>query len=141
MAFSETAGTSQSWWAFSPPVAEAGALAAPLLLSPQERRDSHGMPSWALPPFARTNSESGLTGDHLPASQDHVYSSSSWIRWKLSYHDGEGSGDPLQCSHLENPTDRGVWWATVRGATKSRTRLRDQHTPTIQRCALSKRNG
>ena len=30
-----------------------------------------------------------------------------------------GNGNPLQCSCLENPMDRGAWWATVHGATKS----------------------
>ena len=38
---------------------------------------------------------------------------------------GEGNGYPLQCSSLENPMDRGVWWAIVPGVTKSRTRLSD----------------
>ena len=37
---------------------------------------------------------------------------------------GGGHGSPLQYSCLENPTTRGVWWATVHGVTKSRTRLR-----------------
>ena len=37
---------------------------------------------------------------------------------------GEGNGDPLQCSCLGNPKDRGAWWATVHGVAKSRTRLR-----------------
>ena len=32
---------------------------------------------------------------------------------------GEGKGDPLQCSCLENPMDRGAWQATVHGVTKS----------------------
>ena len=36
---------------------------------------------------------------------------------------GEGNGNPLQYYCLENPTDRGAWWATVRGVAKSRTRL------------------
>ena len=36
---------------------------------------------------------------------------------------GEGNGNPLQCSCLENPTDRGTWWATVHGVAKSRTWL------------------
>ena len=31
---------------------------------------------------------------------------------------GEGSGNPLQCSCLENPMDRGAWWATAHGVTK-----------------------
>ena len=38
---------------------------------------------------------------------------------------GEGNGNPLQFSCLENPMDRGAWWATVHGVAKSRTRLND----------------
>ena len=38
---------------------------------------------------------------------------------------GESSGTPLQHSCLENPMDRGTWWATVHGVAKSRTRLSD----------------
>ena len=38
---------------------------------------------------------------------------------------GEGNGNPLQYSCLENPMDGGAWWATVHGVTKIRTRLRD----------------
>ena len=42
---------------------------------------------------------------------------------------GGGHGNPLQCSCLENPMDRGAWRATVHGAVKSQTRLSDQaHT-------------
>ena len=37
---------------------------------------------------------------------------------------GEGNGNPLQCSCLENPWDRGAWWAAVYGVTQSRTRLK-----------------
>jgi len=36
---------------------------------------------------------------------------------------GEGNGDPLQCSCLENPMDSGAWWATAHGAAKIRTQL------------------
>ena len=38
---------------------------------------------------------------------------------------GEGNGNPLQYSFLENPMDREAWWATVHGVTKSRTQLSD----------------
>ena len=38
---------------------------------------------------------------------------------------GEGNGTPLQYSCLENPMDGGAWWATVRGFSKSQTRLSD----------------
>ena len=34
---------------------------------------------------------------------------------------GEGNDNPLQYSCLENPTDKGAWWATVHGVAKSRT--------------------
>ena len=37
---------------------------------------------------------------------------------------GEGNGNPLQCSCLENPRDRATWWAAVYGVTQSRTRLK-----------------
>ena len=36
---------------------------------------------------------------------------------------GEGNGNPLQCSCLENPKDGGAWWAAVYGVAQSRTRL------------------
>ena len=38
---------------------------------------------------------------------------------------GEGNGNPLQHSCLENPMDGGAWWAAVHGVAKSRTRLSD----------------
>ena len=38
---------------------------------------------------------------------------------------GEGNGNPLQYSCLENPMDGGAWLATVHGVAKSRTRLSD----------------
>ena len=37
---------------------------------------------------------------------------------------GEGNGNPLQCSCLENPRDGGAWWAAVYGVAKSRTQLK-----------------
>ena len=37
----------------------------------------------------------------------------------------EGQGNPLQYSCLENSMDRGAWWATIHGVTKSQTRLSD----------------
>ena len=37
---------------------------------------------------------------------------------------GEGSGTLLQYSCLENPMDRGAWWAAVHGVAQSRTRLK-----------------
>ena len=37
---------------------------------------------------------------------------------------GEGNGNPLQCSSLENPMDGGAWWAAIYGVAQSRTRLK-----------------
>ena len=37
---------------------------------------------------------------------------------------GEGNGNPLQCSCLENARDRRAWWAAVSGVAQSRTRLK-----------------
>ena len=37
---------------------------------------------------------------------------------------GEGNGNPLQCSCLENPRDSGAWWTAVYGVAQSRTRLK-----------------
>ena len=36
---------------------------------------------------------------------------------------GEGNGTPLQYSCLENPIDRGAWWAIAHGVAKSQTQL------------------
>ena len=41
---------------------------------------------------------------------------------------GEGNGNPHQYSCLENPMDRGAWWATAHGVTKRRTQLSNQLT-------------
>ena len=53
--------------------------------------------------------------------------------WSLSQEDplGKENGNPLHYSWLENPMDRGAWWATVHGVAKSQTWLSDQaHTHT-----------
>ena len=60
---------------------------------------------------------------------------SPWGSWKsdttewLHFHFslsciGEGNGNPLQCSCLENPRDRGAWWAAVYAVVQSWTRLK-----------------
>ena len=38
-------------------------------------------------------------------------------------NNGEGNGNPLQYPCLENPMDRGVWWATVHGVVRNQTQL------------------
>ena len=60
---------------------------------------------------------------------------SPWGRWELDmtrrlhfYFSlsciGEGNGNPLQCSCLENPRDGGTWWAAIYGVAQSQTRLK-----------------
>ena len=60
---------------------------------------------------------------------------SPWGRWgsdlteRLHFHFslsciGEGNGNPLQCSCLENPKDGGAWWAAIYGVARSQTRLK-----------------
>ena len=54
---------------------------------------------------------------------------------------GEGNGTPLQCSCLENPRDRGAWWAAVYGVARSRTRLKRLSSSSSSResvCVLSR---
>ena len=45
---------------------------------------------------------------------------------------GEGNGNPLQCSCLENPRDGGAWWAAVYGGAQSQTRLKRLSSSSIR---------
>ena len=45
---------------------------------------------------------------------------------------GEGNGNPLQCSCLENPRDEGAWWAAAYGVAQSWTRLKQFSTHAIR---------
>ena len=47
-----------------------------------------------------------------------------YILLKLISSIGEGNGNPLQCSCLENPRDRGAWWAAIYGVAQSWTQLK-----------------
>ena len=48
-----------------------------------------------------------------------------WLHFHFSLSCfGEGNGNPLQCSCLENPRDGKAWWAAVSGVAQSRTRLK-----------------
>ena len=49
---------------------------------------------------------------------------------------GEGNGNPLQCSCLENPTDRGAWWAAVYGVAESRRGLKRLSSSSSSRASL-----
>ena len=50
---------------------------------------------------------------------------------------GEGNGNPLQCSCLENPRDGGAWWAAVYGVTQSQTRLKQLSSSSSSRLVIA----
>ena len=52
----------------------------------------------------------------------HIFSLGDLINSKDNF--GEGNGNPLQCSCLENPRDGGAWWAAIYGVAQSQTRLK-----------------
>ena len=62
-------------------------------------------------------------GENPPANAGASGDPSSIPGWERS--PGEGNGNPLQYSCLENPMEGGAWLATVHGVTKSQTRLSD----------------
>ena len=48
---------------------------------------------------------------------------------ELGRSPGERNGNPLQYSYLENPMDRGIWWATVHGIARVRHNLAAKPPP------------
>ena len=103
------------------------------IISPSQRRQwqstpvllpgkSHGQRSLVgCSPWGRE--ESDMT------EQLHVHFSPSCI--------GEGNGNPLQCSCLENPRDGGAWWTAVYGVTQSQTQLKQpSHSATAAASVL-----
>ena len=77
------------------------------------------MESWGLP--------SGTSGKEPAANAGDTRNASSITGSGRS--PAEGNDDPLQFSCLENPMDRGTWWATVHGIAKSCTHIHS-HTHT-----------
>ena len=77
-------------------------------------RQSHGWRSLVgCSPWGREESDT--------TEQLHFHFSPSCI--------GEGNGNPLQCSCLENPRDGGAWWVAIYGVSQSRTQLSDFTSP------------
>ena len=50
----------------------------------------------------------------------------------LGRYSGEGNGNPFQCSHLENPVDRGAWRATVHGIARVRHDTATKPPPSVK---------
>ena len=72
------------------------------------------------------NYPDGLVAKNSPASEGDERDVGSVP--ELGQSPGGGPGNPLQYSCLENPIDRGAWWATVHRVTKSQTPLKQLST-------------
>ena len=60
-----------------------------------------------------------------------------WLHFHFSLSCiGEGNGNPLQCSCLENPRNKGAWWAAVYGVTQSQTRLKQLSSSSIEQSVI-----
>ena len=66
----------------------------------------------------------GGAGGKEPTSQCRLDVRDTGSILELGRSPGEGNGNPLQYSCLENPTDRGAWGATVHGIAQSQTQLK-----------------
>ena len=95
-------------------------LISRLQRSPGEGNSKPLQYSWA--------SQVGLVVKNLPASAGDLRDMS--LIPALGRSRGGGNGNPPQYSCLENPMDRGAWWATVHGVANSQTRLKQQHART-----------
>ena len=60
----------------------------------------------------------------LYSKQNNLLKSNDGFKQPVCKQEGEGNGNPLQYSCLENPVDKGAWWAAVHGVAQSRTRLK-----------------
>ena len=73
--------------------------------------------------------EEGMFEEGEPAPRDKVQGSQvespklshTINKYTVAKVDGEGNGNPCQCSCLENPRDGGAWWAAISGVAQSRT--------------------
>ena len=84
------------------------------------RRQWHPTPVF-LP--GKSHGRRSLVGCHLWSHKEWNTTERLHFHFSLSCI-GEGNGNPLQCSCLENPRDGGAWWAAVYGVTQSWTRLK-----------------
>ena len=85
-----------------------------------------GIPIWHPTPVLLPGKSHGwrsLVGCSPWGSEELDMTERLHFRFSLSCT-GEGNGNPLQCSCLENPRDGGAWWAAIYGVAQSRTRLK-----------------
>ena len=85
-------------------------------------REGSGTPLRALLP-GKSHGWSGLVGCSPWGLEESDTTERLHFHFSLSRM-GEGNGNPLQCSCLENPRDGGAWWAAISGVAQSWTRLK-----------------
>ena len=83
---------------------------------------------WESFKYSIVSSQMALVVKNVPVNAGDVRDTGSIPG--SGWSSGEGHGNPLQYSCLENPVDRGAWWATVHRFRKSRTRLKRLHRHT-----------
>ena len=86
----------------------------------------HWRRKWQLTPVflpGESHGQGSLVGCHLWGHTESDTTECLHFHFSLSCI-GEGNGNPLQCSCLENPRDGGAWWVAVCGVTQSQTRLK-----------------
>ena len=99
----------------------------------QERKDKHESPAAMM--LDRCGYSTPVLLPGKSCGQGSLVGCSPWGREesdtteRLHFHFslsciGEGNGNPLQCSCLENPRDGGAWWAAISGVAQSRTWLK-----------------
>ena len=110
----------EAWWATVHGITRVkhGLVAKPLAPSPRRR---HWHPTPGLLP-GKSHRRRSLVGCIPWGREKSDMTERLHFNFSLSCI-GEGNGNPLQCSRLENPRDRGAWWAAIYGVTQSGTRL------------------
>ena len=77
--------------------------------------------------YKQTNRQNSLPGSPIPKQTVLHISLGKMVLWRSP---GEGNGNPLQYSCLENPMDSGAWWVTVYGVTRAGHDWATKHTHT-----------
>ena len=93
---------------------------------PQTQMGTTRMPSWILEKAMATHSSTfaWASGPSGLQSMESLQVGHDWATSLSLSCIGEGNGNPLQCSCLENPRDGGAWWAAIYGVAQSQTWLK-----------------
>ena len=83
-----------------------------------------GQEHWSGLPFHTQWLPLCYNGRMENCNRDHTALKAYVLFSSLGKSDGEGNGNPLQCSCPENPRDRETWWAAIYGVAQSQTRLK-----------------